>query len=189
MVTSTIEKAKTYTLEEYTRLPDDGKSYELVKGALVEMGQPGNRHGRVGTKLLRRLGDYVEKNQLGAVYFPTGFVLDKTNPKKPTVRAPDIGFLAVNHVPSKDEDGPIPRPPDLAIEVVSPSDVWSKVDEKVDEYLTAGVPLVWVIYPPRKTVFVHKPNQPMSMLINSQAELSGEQVVPGFKITIAELFG
>ncbi len=132
-MTTKVRDKRTYTLVEFTRLPDNGKRYELVKGELVEMGQPGYLHGRVGSKLCGQLAGFVEDHNLGLAYIPTGFVLDNGNPKKPTVRAPDVAFLQTSRVPAEALDGALPLPPDLAVEVVSPSDIWTKVDDKVDE--------------------------------------------------------
>ena len=70
-MTSEVRDKRTYTLAEFTRLPDNGKRYELVKGKLVEMAQPGDLHGRVGSKLLTRLADFVEDHKLGLIYIPT----------------------------------------------------------------------------------------------------------------------
>jgi len=164
-MTSEVRDKRTYTLAEFTRLPDNGKRYELVKGKLVEMAQPGDLHGRVGSKLLTRLADFVEDHKLGLIYIPTGFVLENSNPKRSTVRAPAVAFLQTSRVPAETLDGVLPIPPDLALEVVSPSDVWTKVDDKVDEYLHAGVAMVWVVYPRRQVAFVHQPDQPMLMLL------------------------
>lgn len=188
MVASTVEKVKTYTIAEYMQLPNNGKRYELVRGELVEMGQPGDLHGRIGSKLLAYLWTYGEQHALGLAYLPTGFVLDDSNPKKPTVRAPDVAFVSANRIPQEPLDGPLPIVPDLAIEVVSPTDIWTKVDDKVDEYLEAGVRLVWVIYPRRQTVYVYHPERPLAVLINPDSELNGEDVIPGFKPKIGLLF-
>ena len=179
-----FEQSNGLSVEEFANLPGvDGKRYELVAGVLVETGQTGDEHGRVMDKLNRRLGDYVEANNLGRTYPPTGFVLAPR-----TVRVPDVGFLVRERVPLEPLRGSVPFAPDLAVEIVSPTDIWYEVRDKVTAYQRAGTALVWVIFPPDKLVFVYRLNEPLVKILDINSELDGESVVPGFKLKVGVHF-
>ncbi len=101
-------------------------------------------------------------------------------------RKPDVSFIA------KARMAVVPRghckiAPDLAVEVISPNDTFAEIDIKIDEYLKAGVKLVWVVVPETRTVHIHRPDG-STQTLRGRDELSGEDVIPGFKCVIADLF-
>src|SRR5688572_10404946 len=115
-----VEAKTRMTAAELEQLPNDGWRYELRKGELLRMPPAGEPHGRHGNKLNIFLGHYVLENRLGVVYSrEAGFQLE-SDPD--TVYAPDIAFLRRDRVPTEDRPGFFPGAPDLAVEVVSPSD-------------------------------------------------------------------
>jgi Uma2 family endonuclease len=176
-----------FTAKEFYLLPDDGKRYELVRGALVCMAATGGQHGIIASRLDHRLRSFVEAHDLGEVCAAeTGFRLAQ-NPD--TVRAPDVSFIARERVVTQGvPEGYWPFAPDLAVEVISPSDRFDDVLTKVQEYLRAGTRLVWVFHPRTKTVTVYRANSEVQLL-QGQEELSGEDVLPGFHCPVMELFG
>jgi Uma2 family endonuclease len=99
---------------------------------------------------------------------------------------PDIAFLSNEHIPD-DRSKMSPVPPDLAVEVVSPTDVSRQIEEKVFAYLEAGTQLVWVLKPRSKTVTVYRSETDITLLTRN-ATLTGESVVEGFSCQVAELF-
>src|SRR5687768_10521650 len=129
------------TDEELLGLPKDGSKYEVVDGALVRMSPAGWLHDRIVARLITRLGAFVEAAHLGDVIGSSAlFVLPSGNR-----RGPDVSFVAAGRLDAL-ADRPFPAlAPDLAVEVVSPSDGQRQVLDKVGEYLQAGVRLVWVI--------------------------------------------
>jgi len=170
------------TEEDLLRTPRDGRKYELVDGQI--RGSPaGSRHGRVCVRLVLRLGAFVEKAQLGYVFdSSTGFRLPGGN-----VRVPDVSFVARGrfrdeHVP----EGFGELAPDLVVEVLSPEDRSREILDKVGDYLQAGVPLVWVIDPKRRTAAVYRSLTDVRTLGPDDA-LDGEDVVPGFRCALAEV--
>jgi Uma2 family endonuclease len=175
------------TAEELLTLPDDSNRYELVRGELVCVAATGGRHGIIASRLDQRLRNFVEAHGLGEVCAAeTGFRLAQ-NPD--TVRAPDVSFIARERLPGGEvPEGYWPFAPDLAVEVVSPSDRSDDMLTKVQEYLRAGARLVWVFHPRTKTVMVYRANGEV-LLIQGQEELSGEEVLPGFHCRVHELFG
>lgn len=173
------------TAEELWLLPGDGNRRELVRGVVREMPPAGGEHGGLTSNLEIALGAYVKAHRLGRVFAAeTGFVLGRD---PDTVRAPDCAFVTRERVPV-----PLPKEflslaPDLAIEVVSPSDTAEDVNEKVAEWLKAGVRLVWVVHPRTRTVIMHHSLREATTLYENDT-LSGEGVVPGFEMPVRDIF-
>ena len=167
------------TLEEF--LQSDLEGYEYVKGKLVPMAPPTMEHGDISMSLSFLLSLHVRKNQLGRLY-PAGtdFKLGDRLVK------PDIAFVSMARLPENRRQVS-PVPPDLAIEVVSPTDIQYGVIEKAFAYLNAGTRLVWIIEPVGKTVTVYRSETNIKLLTHEDT-LSGEDVVEGFSCQVAELF-
>jgi Uma2 family endonuclease len=174
------------TADDLFRMPDDGMRHELVGGWLVSEPPTGGEHALTTTQMVVRLGSFVRERKLGRVYTTDpGFVLSRD---PDTVRAPDVAFisnarLAVVGRPR----GFIPGAPDLAVEILSPGDRPNDVEAKVADYLAAGASLVWVVDPIRRLVRVHR-KLLSHRLLREEDWLEGEDVVPGFRIPVAELF-
>ena len=166
------------TLEEF--LESDLEGYEYIKGELVPMPPPSMLHGRISTNLFLPLGFYIRKNQLGDIYMDVGFTVGDR------VLIPDVAFLSNANMPDSLSKA-CPVPPDLAVEVVSPTDASSRVEEKAFAYLEAGTQLVWVLKPQSKTVTVYRSETDITLLTRN-GTLSGEDVVEGFSCQVAELF-
>ncbi len=147
----------------------------------------GMQHGQIASRLNQRLAAYVEIHNLGVVFTAeAGFRLTQ---HPDTVRAPDVAFIARGRIPAEGvPTGYWPGAPDLAVEVVSPSDRFDDVIEKVAEYLAAGTRLVWVIQPRTHTVTVYRASGEVRLL-RGHEELSGEDVIPGFACPVSALFG
>jgi Uma2 family endonuclease len=176
---------QTLTAEDLWRMPDTERR-ELVKGELRIMAPAGFDHGAVITNLAFLLTQYVKANKLGLVLgAETGFILARD---PDTVRGADIAFVSTARLPAGGRPiGYFPGAPDLAVEVVSPGDTLKEVEDKVDDYLVAGTPLVWVVNPRRRTVTIHRPQTPPAML-GERDSLTGDTVVPGFSCPVAEIF-
>ncbi len=169
----------TMTLEEFLESGIEG--YEYVKGELIPVPPTSMEHGDISMNLVFSLGSYIRENQLGRVYIPdTGFKVGER------VLMPDIAFLSNEHIPDDRSKGS-PVPPDLAVEVVSPTDVSRQIEEKVFAYLEAGTQLVWVLKPVSKTVTVYRSETDIKLLTRNDT-LTGEDVVEGFSCQVSELF-
>ena len=112
------------TADDLAALPDDGYRYELDRGVLVRMPPPKLRHGLVTSRFARLLGDHVDERGLGAVGTESGFLLAR-DPDR--VVAPDVFFIRADRLPPDDEQDRYLPFPDLAVEVLSPSDSMSDV--------------------------------------------------------------
>jgi Uma2 family endonuclease len=176
---------KRYTVEEFEALPDT-KGVELLDGALVEK-PVGNAADVVTGNLFLLLGPFVRQHRLGTVHGPeAGYVLVPGRVER--VRKPDLSVVARGRYP---EDGP-PQgyarlAPDFAFESVSPKDYANAVQEKVEEYLRAGVRLVWVAYPPARVVLAFRPDGSAQRFAAAD-ELKADDLFPGFACRTADLF-
>jgi Uma2 family endonuclease len=173
------------TSDDLWKMVADGGRYELSKGELLQMTPVCIRHAAVVSNLDRLLGDFVKQRRLGLVGPEIGFRLAQ-NPD--TLRAPDVAFIAKQRyektgISEKFAD----FPPDLAVEVLSPEDTASEMTRKVEEYLAAGVPLIWVADPVTQTVTVYRSLQDVKVLTADQ-ELDGSPVLSGFRVQISEIF-
>ena len=180
-----VAEPKLMTADELVRLPDDGMRHELVRGELLTMAPPGGEHGDIASIVDGSLGVYVRRHRLGRVFVEVGFRL-ATDPD--TVRAPDVSFVSRERPEAATRiRGFIPGAPDLAIEVISPNDLYTEVAEKVAEYLEHGTRMVLVLNPRRPNVAVHRPGQPVRILTIDDV-IDGEDVVPGWSLPVRELF-
>ena len=172
------------TAEELIKLPRGRFRYELVKGELLTMSPAGEEHGAIALALAAELYLYVKANKLGIVYAAdTGFKLE-SNPD--TVLAPDVSFVArerIREISKKYREGA----PDLAVEVISPGESRAKFERKAEQWLRLGARLVWNVNPQSRSVTVYRPEGSMTVLSEAE-ELTGEDIVPGFKISVCDIF-
>ena len=178
---------KLMTADELLRLPRDGQRHELVKGELRTMPPAGFEHGKSTSILDSSLRPYVSSKNLGEVV--TGEVGFRLATDPDTVRAPDVAFVRRERVLEAGRvTGYWPGAPDLVVEVISPNDLYTEVEDKVAEWLEYGARLVFVVNPRRRTVAVHRPDRPLRVLTIDET-LNGEDVVPGWTLPLRELFG
>jgi Uma2 family endonuclease len=174
------------TADDLLRLSCTGKRYELVMGELIEMAPTGGRHGRVAIRIGSRLNTHVEREGLGEVFAAeTGFRLER-NPDK--VRAPDVAFVSKGRLPPGElPTGFLDIVPDLVVEVVSPGDTATYVQAKVEDWIRAGVRLVWVFYPDTRSVASYGSLDEVRILTEND-QLQGDPVLPGFSCPVKEIF-
>jgi Uma2 family endonuclease len=171
---------RVFTADELFELPDDGSRYELVEGELRRMSPAGAKHGAIIARILVRLGSHAEARGLGQVYSSeTGFVLSR-NPD--TVLQPDVGYVRRERAVENDEF--FPGPPDIAFEVISPSDRYTEVDEKKDRYLSAGTLVVVIVNPRSRKVQVHR----VSGSTNVTDTLTIDDLLPGWSMSLDDIF-
>jgi Uma2 family endonuclease len=172
---------KTWTDEELMALPDDGK-YELVDGELIHVSPAGARHGDIVAELLVRVRVFAKQHKLGHVFDgQTGFRLPAGN-----LRSPDVSFVEAARLPEGIPAGFLHLPPDLAVEVLSPTDRAGDLAQKVGEYLGVGVRLVWVIDPEKGTAVAYEPGGTPYTVRKGDA-LQGRDVLPGFTCPLLDL--
>jgi Uma2 family endonuclease len=182
-----VTLTRPVTADELLAMPDDGYRYELVKGELFKMPPTGDEHGEVTMDLASPLHVHVKKHNLGKVYAAeTGFKLE-SDPD--TVRAPEIAFVRQERVEATGRmKGYRPGAPDLVVEVLSPNDRMRYVEAKVAQWFESGARLIWVVSPKLRTITVYHSRTDMVVLTEKDT-LDGGDVVPGFHIEVARIFG
>lgn len=178
---------KLITAEEFMNMPDppDGSQQELLRGVIITMPPPKGRHGVCCIKVGFLLYGHVSVNRLGHVTSnDAGFVTERD---PDTVRGPDVAYWSSAKV-SEVPEGYFQVPPDLAVEVVSPSDTHHRLQEKVRHYMTHGVRMVWLVDPELRIVTVYRSKE-LGRTLEEGETISGEDVLPGFSCRVSDLFG
>jgi Uma2 family endonuclease len=174
------------TLEQFAALPDTGERLELVRGKVRVMSPVHGPAGYVAAVIHGLLFIHVHERRLGVTFIDNmGVALlgaEHTN------RSPDVAFVRADRLPPRGiGPGPIRVAPDLAVEVLSPSESASTLEDKLADYRRAGTPLIWVVDPTHRLVTVHPADAP-SYSLREGDELTGGRVLPGFRCPVAELF-
>ena len=184
-----VTAQRVLTADDVLQLPDDGQRHELIAGELRTMAPSSGEHGAITAVSTISLGQHVRVHQLGRVFSSeTGFLLARD---PDTVRAPDIAFVRRERVAAVEAAGPLrgywPGAPDLAIEVVSPNDLYTEVEAKVATWLAYGTRMVIVLNPRQRTAAVHRSATQVRHL-TADDTLDGEDVVPGWAEPVRALF-
>jgi Uma2 family endonuclease len=178
--------AMIMTAEEFLEYPLPDAKGELVRGELRVTPPAGGPHGCAAGNLYLRLGTFVQGHHLGRAFADgIGYELLAL---PHTVRVPDLSFVRADRLPAEGlGPGLLRLAPDLAVEVLSPSERASDLQEKLDDYLVAGTPMLWVVDPVRRTVRVVTPDAP-ELRLREGDTLDGGSVIPGFVCPVAEIF-
>lgn len=183
-MTISAEK-KVWTDEEFMALSRDGQRYELVNGEVLDMGNSGMEHGYVACLLVAVLTTFVQQYKLGAICdSSTAFTLKNGNK-----RSPDVSFVDKERLKGlkRPPRGFFQGSPDLAIEILSPSNTVEEIHAKIVEYFENETRLVWVVHPDEKYVLVYHAPEP-DRFLRSADHLDGEEIIPGFSMAVSELF-
>jgi Uma2 family endonuclease len=177
---------KLLTAAEFEALPDDGKRYELIDGELREMAPTVNWHGEVETNLTTLLHTHVRPHGLGRVSCGEVLYIVRRNPDR--VRAADIAFIRQDRVPPLEARQHIMEVlPDLVVEILSKHDTVEEISDKIDDWLGAGVQMLWLVDPFRRTVTIYQPGHDPTLL-GEHGILEGDPVVQGFRCPVTEIF-
>jgi Uma2 family endonuclease len=178
---------KLLTAEEFSRLPDppDGSHQELVRGVVVTMSRPRGPHGYCCAAITGAIWAYLKEHRIGSVFSNDTGIVTESAPD--TVRGPDVFYFSLERLPTVPETEYMRIGPDLAVEVLSPSNRRAGILEKIREYLVVGTRIVWVLSPEDRSVTIHRVAEEGKVLY-SGATLTGEDVLPGFSVPVAELF-
>lgn len=176
--------APPLSLEEFSRLPRGQERHELSAGELITMPPPKSLHTVVALVVLEILQAYLKRNPFGRAIPETGYVLSR-NPL--TIRQPDISVLSKERIRSANPDDYFEGAPELAVEVVSPSDPAEDLQIKIDQYLGAGAKQVWVLYPKTKRIHLFYAGRSAKILDETET-LEGGDLLPGFSVKVADLF-
>jgi Uma2 family endonuclease len=172
------------TEKEFARLPADGVRHEINAGELITSPPPKSAHSLTALAVLEALLPYWRENPLGRAIPEAGYVLSQ---EPLTIRQPDVSVLSKARIEVTEEDSYFEGAPELAVEVVSPSDSAEDLEIKVRQYLSSGAQQVWVLYP--KTRDVHVFQSDRYVVLKSDQVLEGGDLLPGFSIKVSDLFG
>jgi Uma2 family endonuclease len=180
------EQRTLLNADEFFRLYSGKEGdYELVRGELIEMPPPGGVHGGVAVNIASALHTHVRQHDLGRVVVESGFTLER---EPDTVRGPDVAFIMKEHLSSEGLPRAfVERAPDLAVEVVSPSDTAAQLENKVHDYLRSGTQQVWLVYPDSRRVVVYGP-EGVARWYGEGDTLQGRDLLPGFSMPLGEFF-
>ena len=185
---TTAPPSALMTADEFyhLKLPEDGNRYELVRGKVVCMSPASPRSNIIAMLIVAALVTWVRPRNLGVVGGSEGGLKLASDPD--TVRAPDVWFFRAERIPPGGvPDHFCPGAPDLAVEVLSPSDRSGQITERLNDYFAAGVRLVWLIEPRTKSAAVFHADQ-MPFFVLADGALDGNDVLPGFTLPLRDLF-
>ncbi len=172
------------SLEDFERLPDDDFRHELDRGELVIVTAPKFRHGRIAQRINFALSKFVYERDLGEVYSEVAYLLAED---PPTLRIPDVSFLRAERAGSTPDDEYVRGAPDLAVEIISPSDHAEGVARKVRQYVAAGSRAVWTVYPKACEIHRFSPDATVR-IVSTDALLEEPGLFPGWSLSLSELF-
>jgi Uma2 family endonuclease len=183
---------RLYTADEFwelCQLPENAeKHWELIEGVIYEMSPTVPRHGYIAILLAHKLMTYLDEHDLGVILgTDVGFRLTPQ-----TLCSPDLAFVGKHRSDAKRLIKFADYAPDIAVEVISPSNTQSEINQKTKLYLQHGTRLVWIVYPDQKEVHVYRaedhPNKASITFLGVEDTLSGEDVLPNFEMPLAKLF-
>ena len=159
--------------------------WELRRGELIIMSPAGYNHGLITMRLAARLYNFVDSEKLGTVFgAETGFLLPKL---AESLLAPDVAFVRAGRLPQVNGPGYFAGPPDLAVEVISPSESQEAARAKAYDWIEAGTREIWNVWPSLEAVTIYRPDADPVTFDRSQV-LRGSSVLSGFTCSIAEIF-
>jgi Uma2 family endonuclease len=173
------------TAKQYMQLPRGEFQHELINGELITMVLPGTPHGRIQARLIAALSQFVLEHDLGEGFGELGFLLT-LDPD--TVLGPDVCFISKQRLQEAGEvKGFWPGAPDIAVEIVSPSDTRPKVRERTLQWLGYGSRQVWIVNPKDCTATVHRSPSDATTFSGSDY-LEAQDLLPGFRLSLDRIF-
>ena len=180
---------RTLTIDDLMRLGSDAR-VEVQNGELIEMTPVGGLHSLIAKNILQRLDTHVQAQRSGIV-FTDGFlyVLSITEEGVRKARVPDVSFVRKADIPADwDIEQPFPGAPTLAVEVMSPDDLFEDVVQKVHEYFEAGTQEVWVVLPRQQSLYRYHQRGSQVAVYHSTDTLDVGELFPGLSLPLAEIF-
>ena len=160
---------------------------ELVAGEIIEMPFPNPIHAAVLTSLSTALHVHVKQHRQGRVLSGDApFVLDRNTEGRDTLRGLDIAYISAERFPGKLPRSPLHVAPDLAVEIISPSNKAEDIEKKIEQFLDAGTTMIWIVYPDLRSIAVHMDDG--TFKLKESDTLTGGEVLPSFTIPVSEIF-
>jgi Uma2 family endonuclease len=185
-LTSTRTGERLLTGEEFWHLGEERTEHaELVAGRIINGMPTGHEHGDIEATIAALLLMFVRQAKLGKVMSGEVGLYTQRNPD--TVRAADVLFISNDRYDRVVSGSFLDVAPELIVEILSPDDAWRTVDKKLREYFAAGVVLVWIVNPDSRTITAYRSMTDVREFGEGDT-LTGDEVLPGFAIPVAEIF-
>ena len=184
MTARTKPRAKLITGEDLLAMGDIGPC-ELIDGRIVRMNPIGRSHAYVAANLSMALNQFVRQHKLGEVLVGEIGIFIQRKPDR--IRAADVVFVSKERLAQTTASGYLMTAPDLVVEIISPTDRWQTVRDKLEEYFAIGVQRVWIVEPDTRAVLVYRSVTEMSKLGEGDT-LLGEGILEGFVLPVVEIF-
>ncbi len=185
-------RERLYTVDDVWHLSqqpeNDNKHFYLIKGELFWDMPPGYLHGHIAGLIFHYFFMFAEKHDLGKPTVETGYY---PADDRHTLLAPDVAFIRKENLPPADHEKFVPRMPDLAVEIQSPSNRLAELRRKAAVYLANGTEIVWLVLPQQDGVEVWRAGpdgEPVSQFVAKEGSLTAEPVLPGFSLDLQRLF-
>ena len=185
-------RERAYTVDEVWKLanaPENEQNrYTLINGELTVEMSPGYLHARIASEIARQIGNFVAERDLGEVTVESGHYPQQD---RRTLQLPDVAFISKERTPAPDWDRYVPIMPDLAVEIISPSQSMKQAREKAATYLRHGTALVWLVHPGEQSAEIWAAADDGSTqreTIAVDGALDGGMVLPGFSLPLRQLF-
>lgn len=160
---------------------------ELVEGEIVDMPLPNPIHAAILGTLSAEIINFVRKRDLGRVLVGDApFVLERNAEGRDTLRGLDIAYISAERFPGKLPRSPLHVAPDLAVEIISPSNKAEDIEKKIEQFLDAGTTLIWIVYPDLRSIAVHMHDG--TFKLKESELLTGGDVLAGFEIPVSDIF-
>ena len=178
----TNRRRRFQTEESVNRFLMKHKNYEYIKGKLEKKNMPNAKHSGITGRLTGELFIYLKKHKVGRVYPEAHFQIGADK------RIPDVAFVSAEKIPQEGEPQKFwSFAPDLAIEIVSPTDFYQDVLEKIDDYFKADVKQVWLINPEQETLTIYFSFDEAKVLLKTDI-LTCEEILPNFRLKLSDIF-
>ena len=173
---------------EIVEQPDfDNRKVELVEGDIVDMPLPNPIHAAILATLTTKLNVFVTESESGRVLVGDApFVLRRNAEGKDTLRGLDIAYISAERLPGKLSPSPLHVAPDLAVEIISPSNKAEDIEKKIEQLLDAGTTMIWIVYPDLQRIAVH--TNEGTFKLKEHEILTGGDILPGFELRVADIF-
>ena len=160
---------------------NEQRFFQLIHGEVVETPAPGYAHGRIAAKLCRALDEYGERHGVGEATVDAGF---HASGERHTLLVADVAFMRRANLPNPAPERFMPRMPDLAVDILSPSNTLPELRRIAALYLDLGAQMVWIILPERRTAEICRRGEDGSLVIEAVAP---EAILPGFALDLRRL--
>jgi len=178
------------TAEDFwARYGDSETCYELVRGQVVDAVPHSSLHGDIAALISSSVASFVRQHELAQHHLGRVKVEAHYRLGEHTLRVPDVSFVSAEHQAQiGDPTKFVPFAPDLAIEIISPSETHTAVRDKIEDYRAAGTAVMWLVYPDTRSVDVHDLQAGRIVRFGPQDTLTLEAVLPGFSLALKQIF-